>query len=73
MFYGGWSLVISFWDTVNGPHMADGQVDHALIVTGRTTDGEIFVSYHTNDNKNRSMIDIRSAEPNANFYGDVVN
>lgn len=66
-------LIFADWDTANhGPHVPDGRVDHAMIITAKTSDGNVFVSYHSNDTRNRSMIDIAAAEPSANFFGDRV-
>ena len=65
-------IIFADWDSLDGTHQPDGRVDHIMIVTGKDTDGNVYVSYHTNDHKDRSMTDIRIAEPNANFYGDIV-
>ena len=65
-------IIFADWDTTNGPHVPDGRVDHVMIVTGKDTHGNIYVSYHTNDNLDRPMRDIIAQEPVANFFGDVV-
>lgn len=66
-------IIFADWDTVNGPHQPDGRVDHVMIVTVKDSNGNIYVSYHTNDTKNRSINDIILHEPSANFFGDTVN
>lgn len=65
-------LVFADWDTINGPHLPDGRVDHAMIVTTKDVNGNIYVSYHTNDTKDRAITDIIMHEPSANFFGDIV-
>jgi hypothetical protein len=57
------------WDSTNGRHVPDGYIDHTMVVTGKSSNGEIFLTYHSNNVRDRSMTDLRRAEPRANFYG----
>jgi len=62
-------LIFADWDTVGGGHLPDGRVDHVMIVTGKDTQGNTYISQHTNDRLNWPMTATLQLEPNARFYG----
>ncbi|HEX8706817.1 MAG TPA: amidase domain-containing protein [Pyrinomonadaceae bacterium] len=66
-------IIACDWDTLNGPHQPDGRIDHWVIITGKDTDGNVYVSYHSNNRLNKPMTQLRLVdEPGANFYGDRI-
>ena len=62
-------IVQADWDNTRGQHRPDGRIDHTMIVTGKSSRGEIFLTYHSNNTKDRSFTDLKKAEPKAIFYG----
>lgn len=51
-------------------HLPDGTVDHTMVVTGKGTNGEVYLTYHTTNRLNRAFFsDLLRAEPNARWYG----
>lgn len=67
-----------FWigDTIQVDFDADGYLDHNVIVTrddGSYGGGDFYVSYHTNDTRNKPIWDFRATvrhrHSNARFYG----
>jgi hypothetical protein len=46
----------------------DGSIDHTMIVTKKDSRGTVYLTYHTNDTKDRSFWDFYSASGNANYY-----
>jgi hypothetical protein len=56
------------WDGPRG-HLPDGIIDHTMIVTARASNGEIFLTYHSNNRLNRPFFsDLLRAEPKAQWY-----
>ena len=47
----------------------DGHIDHSMIVTKKDSSNTIYLTYHTNNTKDRSISDLLSEYPNANYYG----
>lgn len=61
-------IIFADWDGPTGHH-PDGRIDHVMVVTGRDTDGNLYISQHTNDRLNRPMTQVILQETEANFYG----
>lgn len=47
----------------------DGTIDHSMIVTKKDSSGTIYLTYHTNNTKDKSINSVRSSYPNALYYG----
>jgi len=47
----------------------DGHIDHSMIVTKKDSSKTIYLTYHTNNTKDRSIKDILSKYPRAKYYG----
>lgn len=69
-YTGAWlgDIIFADWDGPTGHH-PDGRIDHVMIVTGIDTQGNQYISQHTNDRLDRPMADIRMEQSEANFYG----
>ncbi len=48
----------------------DGVINHSMIVTKKDSYGTIYLTYHTNNTKDRSIKDIAAQNPGTNFYGE---
>jgi hypothetical protein len=48
---------------------SDGHIDHSMIVTKKDSSGIIYLTYHSNDTKDKSVLDIAAGSPDASFYG----
>ena len=46
----------------------DGYIDHSTIVTKKDSSGRVYLTYHTNNTKDKSFWDFYSAYKNANYY-----
>jgi hypothetical protein len=61
-------IIFADWDAPDGHH-PDGRIDHVMFVTGKDTEGNLYISQHTNDRLDRPMAQVILQEPAANFYG----
>jgi len=61
-------IIFADWDGPSGHH-PDGRVDHVMFVTGKDTDGNLYISQHTNDRLDRPMAQVILQETEAQFYG----
>jgi Putative amidase domain len=61
-------IIFADWDGPTGHH-PDGRVDHVMIVTGKDTDGNLYISQHTNARLDRPMAQVLLEETEAQFYG----
>ena len=46
----------------------DGNISHSMIVTAVGSNGERYLTYHSNDHLNRPLTEILSAYPVAWYY-----
>lgn len=47
----------------------DGTIDHSMIVTKKDSSGTIYITYHSNNTKDRSFWDFYNANRSAWYYG----
>jgi hypothetical protein len=47
----------------------DGNISHSMVVTAKASDGTIYLTYHSNNTRNRSIDDLRASNPGTNWYG----
>jgi hypothetical protein len=57
------------WNDAKGNKTPDGHIDHTMIVTAKNSKGEIFLTYHSNNNLNRPFTELLKLEPKAKWYG----
>jgi hypothetical protein len=50
----------------------DGNIEHSMIVTKKDSYGNLYLTYHTNNTRDRLLSDIRTANPGTNWYGLVL-
>jgi len=60
-------------DVVQADWEKDGRMDHSLFVTGYGRNGDLLVSGHTNNIKDKSLATIMAENPNARFFGWHIN
>jgi hypothetical protein len=61
-----WNLALA--DVLQLDFDKNGNIDHSMIVTKTTADGEKYLTYHTTNTLDRSLSSIRLAYPNAAYY-----
>jgi hypothetical protein len=61
-------VVFSDWDSPNG-HQPDTQIDHVMFVTGRDTQGNLYISQHSPSRRDQPLAVTKQAEPLAKFEG----
>ncbi len=64
-------IIFADWDGPSGHH-PDGRIDHVMFVTGRDSEGNLYISQHTTDRLDRPMTQVIFQEREANFYGFTV-
>jgi hypothetical protein len=64
-------LIFADWDRP-GQHLPDGRIDHVMFVTGRDTEGNLFISQHTTDRLDRPFAEVILSETSAQFFGHRV-
>lgn len=47
----------------------DNVIDHSMIVTAKSSSGTIYLTYHTNNTRDKSITTLLSQYPNAAYYG----
>ena len=50
----------------------DGYMDHSMIITAKDNNGNIYLTYHTTNTKDRPFWDIYNDHPNAWYYGWIL-
>lgn len=48
----------------------NGSIDHTMIVTKKDANGTIYLTYHTTNTKNRSITDLKAANPGTKWYAE---
>jgi hypothetical protein len=61
-------VVFADWDGPNG-HQPDTQIDHAMFVTGRDTQGNLYISQHSPSRRDQPLSMTHSLEPAAKYEG----
>jgi hypothetical protein len=51
----------------------DGHIDHTVLITKKDASGNLYVSYHTNNNLDRPMSYFYTNYPSAKYYGWLMN
>ena len=47
----------------------DGNISHSMVVTSKDASNNIYLTYHTNNTKNRSINDLLAGNPGTRWYG----
>jgi hypothetical protein len=50
----------------------DNSMDHSMIVTKKDGNGNIYLTYHTTNTRDRAFSDIYNSNPNAWYYGWIL-
>jgi hypothetical protein len=48
----------------------DGTINHSMVVTKKDSYGRLYLTYHTNNTKDKPLADIQAANPGTNYYGE---
>jgi hypothetical protein len=55
-------------DVLEADWDADGNIDHAMVVTAKTGT-EVYLTYHSNNTKNKPFRELLASQPRAKWYG----
>jgi hypothetical protein len=55
-------------DILEADWNADGDIDHAMVVTGKTS-SDIYLTYHSNNTKNKPFRELLAGNKQAKWYG----
>jgi hypothetical protein len=47
----------------------DGNIQHTMLVTAKDNYGQLYLTYHSNNTRNRPLDDLRASYPGSNWYG----
>lgn len=56
-------------DILQADWTGDGTMDHTMIITKKDSNGNLYLTYHSNDTVDKPFADIAKAYPSARFYG----
>jgi len=56
-------------DVLQADFEPDGNIQHSMVVTSKDANNTLYLTYHTNDNRNRPLPDLLAIYPNARWYG----
>jgi hypothetical protein len=56
-------------DVIQADWNLDSIIDHTMIVTSKDRAGNLYLTYHSTNTKDRSFKDIRASAPRAAYYG----
>jgi hypothetical protein len=56
-------------DVIQADWERDGIIDHTMIVTSKDNSGSLYLTYHSNNNKDKPFNDLRATYRGAVFYG----
>jgi hypothetical protein len=57
------------WNDAAGRDTPDGHIDHTMVVTAKSSTGEIFLTYHSNSVLNKPITELLRLKPRARWYG----
>lgn len=68
-------LLFADWNNIDSSQLSpDGRVDHAMIVTSKDANNQIYLSYHSTNTKDISLTDLQARAQQqgrtANYFGD---
>lgn len=56
-------------DVLQADFEPDGNIQHSMVVTAKDANNTLYLTYHTNNTKNRPLPDLLAIYPNARWYG----
>ena len=68
-YLAGYFSNLSPGDVLQADWERDGSIDHTMIVTKKDYYGNIYLTYHSSNVKDRPIKDILAKNPNAAYYG----
>lgn len=62
-------VIFADWDAADGTHHPDTIIDHAMFVTGRDTQGNLYISQHSPSRRDQPLAVTHQKEPAAKYEG----